>query len=169
VSDPHDMKPLSDPRAPVPVLDDRGALCREVLASLPAWFGIPEAVEAYVAAADELPMLACFDSAGDVTGFVSVKANTAVASEVHVIGVKPGFRRRGIGRVLIEAAAWLAAAEGARFLTVKTLSPANPDPNYAATHAFYAALGFLPIDEFPTLWDASNPCLLMLRPLLDRA
>jgi ribosomal protein S18 acetylase RimI-like enzyme len=158
------MKSLSGARAPVPVLDGRGALCREVLASLPAWFGIPEAVEAYVAAADELPMLACFDSAGHAAGFLSLKANTAVASEVHVMGVKPGFRRRGIGRVLIEA-----AAEGARFLTVKTLSSANSDPNYAVTRAFYEAVGFLPIEEFPTLWDAGNPCLLMLRPLLDRA
>ena len=108
-------------------------------------------------------------TAGRVAGFLSQKANTPAATEVHVMGVKPGLRRRGIGRVLIEAAARLAAAEGARFLTVKTLSSANSDPNYAATRAFYAALGFLPIEEFPTLWDAGNPCLLMLRPLLDRA
>ena len=80
------MKPLSDPRAPVPVLDGRGALCREVLASLPAWFGIPEAVEAYVAAAEGLPMLACFDSAGRVAGFPSLKANTPAATEVQVMG-----------------------------------------------------------------------------------
>jgi hypothetical protein len=24
-------------------------------------------------------------------------------------------------------------------------------------------MGFLPIEEFPTLWNADNPCLLMLR------
>jgi hypothetical protein len=44
-------------------------------------------------------------------------------------------------------------------LTVKTLSPSRPDPNYAGTRRFYEAVGFLPIEEFPTLWGANNPCL----------
>jgi GNAT superfamily N-acetyltransferase len=156
------------PRAaiqPVPVLDRHRSLCREVLESLPAWFGIPAAVESYVAAADGLPMLACFDAAERVAGFVSVKTHTAVAAEVYVMGVKPAWRRHGIGRILIEAAARLAASQGAHFLTVKTLSPARVDPNYAETRAFYQAVGFLPIEGFPTLWGAENPCLLMLRPL----
>lgn len=148
---------------PVPVLDGRGAICREVLESLPEWFGIPAAIEAYVAAADSLSMLACFESSGDVAGFVSVKIHTPVAAEVYVMGVKRAWHRRGIGRVLIEAAARHALSQGARFLTVKTLSPSHPDPNYAATRLFYEAVGFLPIEEFPTLWSADNPCLLMLR------
>jgi hypothetical protein len=38
----------------------------------------------------------------------------------------------------------------------------------AATRAFYQAVGFLPIEEFPDLWGAENPCLLMLRPLSNR-
>jgi len=71
---------------PVPVLDGRGSLCREVLESLPAWFGIPEAIESYV-----------------------------------------------------------------------------------AKRVFYQAVGFLPIEEFPDLWGAEYPCLLMLRPLSNRA
>jgi len=58
---------------PVAVRKGRGAICRRVIESLPEWFGIPASVESYVAAADELPMLACFDGAGDVVGFVSVK------------------------------------------------------------------------------------------------
>ena len=60
---------------PVPVLDGRGSLCREVLESLPAWFGIPEAIESYVAAAANLPMMACFDAADRAVGFVSVKTH----------------------------------------------------------------------------------------------
>jgi GNAT superfamily N-acetyltransferase len=110
-------------------------------------------------------MLACFEPAGDVVGFVSVKPHTAVAPEVHVMGIKGAWHRRGIGRNLIEAAAQLVASRRAQFLTVKTLSPSNDDPNYAATRLFYEAVGFLPIEEFPTLWGADNPCLFMLRPL----
>jgi ribosomal protein S18 acetylase RimI-like enzyme len=110
-------------------------------------------------------MVACFAPAGTVVGFLSIKIHTAVAAEVFLMGVKRGWHRCGIGRALIEAAARSASLQGARFLTVKTLSPANPDPNYAATRLFYEAVGFLPIEEFPDLWGAENPCLLMIRPL----
>jgi hypothetical protein len=60
---------------PVPVRDGRGAICREVLESLPEWFAIPAAIESYVLGVTNLPMLACFESAGAV-GFVSVKERT---------------------------------------------------------------------------------------------
>ena len=112
-------------------------------------------------------MRACFEPAGDVVGFVSVKTHTPAAAEVYVMGIKRAWHRRGIGRALIEAAAQLARCRGAGFLTVKTLSPSNPDPNYAATRLFYEAMGFVPIEEFPTLWNGENPCLLMLRPLVS--
>jgi ribosomal protein S18 acetylase RimI-like enzyme len=119
----------------------------------------------YVSTAGELPMLACIETDAHAFGFVSVKSLTAVAAEIHVIGVKRRWHRRGIGRALIEGAGEIAAAQGARFLTVKTVSPSKDDPNYAATRRFYEAVGFMPIEEFPTLWGADNPCLLMLRPL----
>ena len=154
---------------PVPVFDARGAICREMLEALPEWFGIPASVDAYVAAADRLPMFACFEPAGDVVGFVSVKTHTPAAAEVYVLGVKRAWHRRGIGRALIQAAAQFAHCRGAWFLTVKTLSPSNPDPNYAATRRFYEAMGFVPIEEFPMLWNSDNPCLLMLRPLVSGA
>jgi ribosomal protein S18 acetylase RimI-like enzyme len=148
-----------------PIIEGRSAICREVLDSLPEWFGIPAATARYVAAAEDLAMLACFEPTGGVVGFVSVKAQTAIAAEIYVMGVKRTWQRRGIGRLLIEAAAQSTAAQGARFLTVKTLSPASADPHYAATRRFYEAVGFLPIEEFPVFWGADNPCLLMLRPL----
>jgi GNAT superfamily N-acetyltransferase len=150
---------------PIPVLDRRGAISREVLESLLEWFGIPASVENYAAAADELPMLACFDPDGDVVGFVSVKTHTPVAAEVYVMGVKRSWHRRGIGRALIDGVVQLATSWGIQFLTVKTLWASNDDPNYAQTRRFYEAVGFIPIEEFPTLWGPENPCLFMLRPL----
>ncbi len=143
----------------------RGTICREVIESLPDWFGIPASNEQFVAAAKDLPMLACFAPNGDVLGFVSMKARTTIATELYVLGVKRKWHRRGVGRSLIEAAAEFAALQGARFLTVKTLAPSSSDPNYAITRRFYEAMGFLHIEEFPTLWNQDNPCLLMLRPL----
>ncbi len=51
------------------------------------------------------------------------------------------------------------------YLTVKTLSSTHPDPDYAETRAFYAAMGFVPLMELPDLWDPGNPCLVMLKKL----
>ena len=116
---------------PTAVVQGRGAICREVLEALPEWFGIPTSVESYVKVADELPMLASFDPTGDVVGFVSVKTHTAFAAEVYVMGVKRSRQRRGIGRALIDGVVELAISQSIRFLTVKTLSASNDDPNYA--------------------------------------
>jgi hypothetical protein len=79
---------------PVPVFDARGAICREVLESLPEWFGVPASIDAYVSAADGLPMLACFEPVGDVVGFVSVKIHTLAAAEVYVMSVRRAWHRR---------------------------------------------------------------------------
>jgi ribosomal protein S18 acetylase RimI-like enzyme len=148
---------------PISVLCRRGPICRKVLESLPEWFGIPASIENYMAMADELRMLTCFDPADDAVGFISVKTHTTYAAEVYVMGVKRPWHRRRIGRALIEAAVDLSISQGVRFLTVKTLSPSNDDPNYARTRLFYEAVGFLPIEEFPTLWGPENPCIFMLR------
>lgn len=110
-------------------------------------------------------MMACFAPGSEAVGFLSVRTHTPAAAEVHVMGVKRAWHRRGIGRSLIAAATQLATSQGAQFLTVKTLSPSRPDPNYAATRLFYESVGFLPLEEFPTLWGADNPCLFMVRPL----
>jgi ribosomal protein S18 acetylase RimI-like enzyme len=144
---------------PIPVYHGRGAICREVLDSLPEWFGIPASVENFVVTADRLPMLASFSPAGEVVGFVSVKTHTAFAAEVYVMGVKRRWHRRGIGRALIEAVVELAISQGLRFLTVKTLSASKDDPNYARTRLFYEAVGFLPIEEFLTIWGPENRCV----------
>ncbi len=63
-----------------------------------------------------------------------------------------------------ERAADYARAEGFSLLHVKTLAPtlSDPDPGYAATRAFYAAVGFLPLEELPQVWGPENPCLLMV-------
>ncbi len=142
--------------------EEKHRLCREVLDDLPEWFGIPAAKDAYVAAALELPMLAAFVD-GEPGGFMSLKRHTVRAGELYVLGVKRRFHRQGIGRALLAAAETFAGTEGLSFLTVKTLAASNPDPQYAATRAFYEAMGFVPIEVFPTLWDPRHPCLLMIK------
>jgi ribosomal protein S18 acetylase RimI-like enzyme len=148
----------------VEVTEGKGALCAEILAALPQWFGIAESNAAYITDVETLPLFAARD--GETTlGFLALKRHTPHACEILVMGVVPARHRQGAGRALIEAAAAYARANGARFVTVKTLSPAHSDPGYARTRAFYEGLGFLAIEEFPTLWGAENPALLLVKPL----
>ena len=53
--------------------------------------------------------------------------------------------------------------QGIEYLQVKTLSDTHPDAAYARTRAFYMAVGFRPLEEFKTLWNEENPCLLMVK------
>lgn len=141
----------------------KSEICREILESLPDWFGIPEAVDDYTAAVEGMPMLAGRVD-GRVVGFLSLKFHTAAAAEAFVLAVRRDWHRRGVGRALFAAAEKLAAMRGVKFLTVKTVASGD-DPHYGATRLFYQSIGFLPIEIFPTLWDERDPCLLMLKPL----
>ena len=144
--------------------DGKAALCQEVLDDLPEWFAIPDAKATYVEASTQLPMLAGRLD-GEIVAFVSLKPHTDFSIELYVLGVKRRFHRRKVGSALVDGAERFARELGRRFLTVKTLAPVTMDPHYAGTRRFYEAMGFLPIEIFPTLWDADNPCLLMIKPL----
>ena len=136
--------------------------CEKVLRALPDWFGIEEAVVGYIREAAELPTWVASSGAGPV-GFLTVKQHFACSAEIYVMGVLPGFQRCGVGRRLVDSAEqWLRAA-GVEYMQVKTLAPSHPDPYYARTRAFYESIGFRPLEAFPQLWNAENPCLLMVK------
>ena len=155
----------------------QGEAAERILRALPGWFGIEAALLDYVRAAEELDTLvavvarpACGGQIREVRpdqviGFVTLRETSPDALELHVMGVLPSWHRRGIGRSLVERAASYARAEGYSLLHVKTLAPSNPDVGYAATRAFYASVGFRPLEELPQVWGPENPCLLLVRPL----
>jgi ribosomal protein S18 acetylase RimI-like enzyme len=148
----------------VEVTRDKSSICRRILLSLPEWFGIPEAIESYAADVESLLMVGALLDA-EVIGFLAVRFHTKTAAEAYVLAVRREWHRTGIGRSLFDKAEAMAAARGARFMTVTTIAATVPDPHYTATRRFYEAIGFLPIEIFPTLWGPHNPCLLMLKPL----
>jgi GNAT superfamily N-acetyltransferase len=145
-------------------IEERGAgpICRQILDTLPTWFGIPESVEDYVRIADARPTVVASFEDRDV-GILTLVTHTPYAAEIYVMGVRPEHHRGGIGRVMLtEAETWLTARD-IEYLQVKTLSPRHPDPGYAKTRSFYLACGFRPLEEFPELWGPDQPALQMVK------
>ncbi|HEX6990083.1 MAG TPA: GNAT family N-acetyltransferase [Bacillota bacterium] len=141
---------------------EKRAVCERILRDLPDWFGIEEAIRDYIEDSADMTFLAA-ERDGEALGFAALNDHGGCALEIHVMGVRRAFHRQGIGRHLVDAAAAEARALGRRLLTVKTLSPRHPSPEYAATRSFYRAMGFQAVEEFPTLWGEHNPCLLMAK------
>ena len=149
----------------VEVTSNKGAICAEILATLPHWFGIPESNAAYKRDVEHMPMFAAVED-GRLLGFLALKVHTPHAVEIHVMGVRPEHHRSGLGRALVTRAEEWVRARGARFFTVKTLSSTDPDPGYAKTRAFYASMGFVEIEEFGTLWNPDNPAVMLAKYLV---
>ncbi len=147
------------------VTEGQSDICREVLAALPHWFGIAAANENYAKEAAGLPFAAAYEDTR-IIGCIALKRHFDTTTEIYVLGVKPDWHRKGVGRRLVAWAEDQARAEGHALLSVKTLSPSDPDEGYRRTRAFYAGIGFQLVEEFPDLWDADNPSVLMVKPLL---
>lgn len=142
----------------------KATVCEPILRSLPAWFGIEEAIVHYVGEIDRLPTFLASGSDG-LVGFVSLKQHNPSSAEIYVMAVRQEAHRQGVGRALIERAREWLRGQGIEYLQVKTLGPSHPDAGYAKTRSFYTAVGFRPLEELTELWDERNPCLIMVQRL----
>ena len=140
------------------------AMCERILRALPDWFGIPEAIDSYVARIDHLPTFLA-KSGGETVGFMTVLKHNAYSAELLVLGVLSDWHRRGIGRALLAATEDWLRVDGTEYLQVKTLGPSRSDAEYERTRLFYEKMGFRPLEELKELWGDENPCLLMVKRL----
>lgn len=139
---------------------------RSILATLPSWFGIPEANHHYVTAATTLPCYVAVDQHGTTRGVALVKRHFEESAELYLIAVDADSRGCGIGRRLVAAVEADLAMDGVRFLQVKTVGPSFEDAGYEETRRFYLALGFVAVEEFARLdWD--GPSLLLIKQVAD--
>jgi N-acetylglutamate synthase-like GNAT family acetyltransferase len=136
-----------------------------ILARLPEWFGLEESNRNYVAEAAHLPSWAAFDEQEQVVGVCLVRRHTDVAAEIDLLAVLPELHRHGVGQQLVDAVVEKMRQDGVRLLQVKTFGPSGDSEEYERTRAFYAALGFLPLEERTDIWDEDNPCLISVLPL----
>jgi GNAT superfamily N-acetyltransferase len=106
--------------------------------------------------------------AGIDVGILTAVHHSPYSAEVHLMAVVPEHHRRGVGAAMLRHVEKALSDAGVEFLQVKTLSDKDPDEGYAKTREFYRASGFRPLEEFPTLWDPSNPALQMVKYIAAR-
>lgn len=145
---------------------EKSRICDQILHALPNWFGIESSIVDYVNDVPSMIFFAAMEGSYSI-GFAALKIHNPYTCEVYIMGIQAEYHRQGIGQKLILACETHCKASGAEFLTVKTLDEARADPYYEKTRKFYLSMGFRPLEVFPTLWDISNPCLLMAKALPD--
>jgi len=122
----------------------------ELTRSLHGWF-TPDCLEEVRAFCRRMPGLVAVDEAGTIFGYVLWQEGRE-EWEVHYLGVARELHRRGIGKILLERLLELAREKGALWLRVATVAPTEDYEPYAATRAFYEALGFTLQSMEPSGW-----------------
>ncbi|MGH3140433.1 MAG: GNAT family N-acetyltransferase [Gaiellales bacterium] len=141
--------------------------CDAIVASLPYHFGDEQGREMCAAAVREQAGLVAVAD-GTPVAFVTWRPWYAAAIEVTWMAVHARERRRGIGRMLVDA--FLASlGPDVRYAVVTTLSEATPEPGvedgYAGTREFWQRCGFEPVWEPVGWWNEVNQAVVMIRPL----
>ena len=139
------------------------AAVAEILASVPEWFGIPEANDQHVADAARLPSYLAVDG-DEVVGVALLSEHFPESRELHLLAVRRDRHRQGIGRALVDAVVADLRRAGVRVLEVHTVGPSHEDAGYARTREFYLAQGFVALTELQGI-DWSGPTLILVRPL----
>ncbi|MCF7912539.1 MAG: GNAT family N-acetyltransferase [Candidatus Cloacimonetes bacterium] len=140
------------------------AICRAILNDLPQWFGIAEATEEYCIGVKDKTFFAARENDRFI-GFISLLDHNKYTSEIYVVGVYRSHRNKGIGSLLLNSVIERSLKQNKMYLSVKTLAESHESREYMETREFYLAKEFVPLEVFPDLWGAVNPCLYMLKKL----
>lgn len=135
----------------------------EILRSLPAWFGIEQAIQDYVASTETEDSFVAVQG-GRTVGVALLKQHFPETAELTLLAVHADARGSGAGTALVEAVAAAARAAGVSQLAVHTVGPSFESEPYAATRGFYRNVGFRPLQELHGIdWD--GPTLILVRHL----
>lgn len=121
-------------------------ICREITADLPEWFGIPLANERYANGCLERTSIAIKESENYI-GLLVLEFPFNNNANIFWMGVKKKYHGQKVGTQLLKAAIEYCKKEGAKSITVETLSPKHQDPHYLNTYLFYEKNGFVPLFE----------------------
>jgi putative hydrolase of HD superfamily len=128
------------------------------------WFGIESAIVNYIREVANMETWAIIENENAI-GFISLNKHNNYTAEIHVMGVLESHHRQHVGQMLITEAENFLSENNFQFLQVKTLSESRENEEYHRTRKFYQKMGFIPVEEFKTLWGNDNPCLLLIKAL----
>lgn len=147
----------------VSALDSADApACRDILYSLPDWFGIAAANRAYVETLRMLPGAVAV-SGEDVIGFIALIEHTSSSYEIHVMGVSIPYHHRGVGTKVVRWAEGWCREHEVPWLHVKTRGPSTYDEPYERTRRCYRANDFAPLFESLTRWGSEDDALVLVK------
>ncbi len=141
-------------------IKEKPDIVKEVLADLPDWFGLPESTNQYIEDSKKLPLWVA-KKCEDIIGFITLKETSKDTCEIHCMGIKKDYHRKGIGKKLQDSFEEFAR-DKYEYIQVKTVDEGHYD-EYDQTVAFYKSMGFRKLEVFPTLWDEWNPCLILIK------
>ncbi|BBB90972.1 MAG TPA: GNAT family N-acetyltransferase [Methylomusa anaerophila] len=136
---------------------------KEILRSLPEWFGNEKALCEYVKNVAKLPYWIALNQNESSVGFISVKIHYGNTGDIYVFGVLPEYHNQGIGKKLLASAAEYFRQNGCKYVIVKTLSEKARYEPYERTRKFYTRAGFEPLITLTEMWAEENPCLIMIK------
>lgn len=84
---------------------------------------------------------------GIYVGLISLEFPFPNNANIYWMAVKKEHHGQGIGCFLLKYSQTHCSNRQCKFMTVETLSPAEQDPNYIKTYAFYQRHGFEPLFE----------------------
>lgn len=140
--------------------DEKAQIVEEILLDLPDWFGLPDSTKEYIEQSKQLVLFSAYNE-HQLTGFITLKETSLDTCEIHCMGVKKEYHHMGIGKLLFQQFESYAK-DKYEYIQVKTVDEGKY-PEYDQTILFYKSVGFKKLEVFPTLWDAWNPCLVMIK------
>lgn len=138
------------------------SITENILRSLPDWFGIEQAIVAYINKSKELPMIVAYRDNSPI-GFISIKSHSTYTAEIYVMGILPQYHRSGVGKDLLKETEKYLNKYRFEFLQVKTLDESRESDFYKKTRLFYKSMGFKEVEVLANLWGKDNPCLLLIK------
>ena len=138
-------------------LSDPSRIVGGILRDLPEHFGFESAIVDYMvdSRSPQFTTLVAFDIQEKPIGFIMMRDNNADVAEIWVLGVLKSAQNGGVGRALVEAGEREALQSGHKYVFLKTIGPAQNDPNYLSTYHFYLRNGYLLLDQRDYFWSGS--------------
>ena len=82
--------------------DLKSKVCESILRSLPLWFGLEYAIVNYIKDVKTMDTWVAYDGDSPI-GFISIHKHFEYSAEIHVMGIRSEYHRKGIGHTLLKS------------------------------------------------------------------